>query len=239
MHKIFYVFLFVFYINEPFAQINYDLKIDLLTPAYGDSLLTGAPFDMIFDLINSGPDTIPGGSIVHYRASIFGATLGNFTYTISPYLSPASSITATRSLSIGGGQSTTATFCVKITSVSGPAAGGELDTTNWSSCTQVEYKKINNVSTDDFYLMQPEDKSYVSGQTLFIDVEDIPQSSHLSYSLINIAGQTLLSGRVRVRNFSAKEEVQLPQFSSGIYILLTDNGEGFRNSKKVLVFSGK
>jgi hypothetical protein len=235
MKKLLFFVGAVFSFGFASAQITYDLEMELVSPANNQAIVAGQPFVWAFQISNHGPDAIPTGDTIFFNFTMGSSTLGNYYILLATDFAANTTRNYGDTITITGGSSVSSTqLCMAITRVGGVSAGGEIDPTNWQDCNTISYNN-SGVNTIDYQINTPENLSYFAGGRIFINVKGVMDAKQLTYEVMNIAGQTITSGSVRVENFTAKQEVAMPGVASGIYILRLSDGQKFNSTKKIMI----
>ncbi len=226
-----------------FAQTpSYDLSVELVEPTSTSTINSGQSFTIEVNVNNDGPDAIPAGDTIGVVPLINDNPFMNqnqqpfvFATILQAPIAANGSITFSETFTVSGGNSGTFEFCAELIAVLGVSAGGELDSSNWRNCNNVSYVGPST-STEEFRQLFTEDNSYFFDNTFFVDIKTINSSAdRLNYDLINIGGQSILSGQLPINGNDVKDEITIPTVPSGVYIMRMSDNKNFNSTKKIMI----
>ncbi|MCH8546465.1 MAG: T9SS type A sorting domain-containing protein [Cryomorphaceae bacterium] len=228
-----------------FAQTpSYDLSLDILQPTSGATINSGQSFTIEFEVTNSGPDAIPTGDTIDVIPLAGGNPFLNqqgnpvlLRQVLQSPLAANGSITLSgTNYTITGTNSGSINICGTIFAVRGVAAGGELDSTNWGDCAQTNFVGGGTTSVTEFKQLETENNSYFSNGMFYFDISAIGSTSNrLNYDLVNVAGQSIISGQLPINGNNVKDQVDIPSVPTGVYIMRMNDGKNFNATKKIMI----
>lgn len=192
---------------QVFAQHrSIDLKVTQTSPAQGDTLDIGQPFNISFTIKNLGTDTLTLSDttalylIVDTSSIMFGVG-GNFQDHIdlgAPYLEPGDSAQASFQFTLGNSDGTgwpegPTTFCVKVLPRNEADSIIDPDTTNNKSCATDLYARNPFVSVNDLTNNIGETSVYPNpvGATANFNI-NLQQPDNVKILLRDMTGRTVI-----------------------------------------------
>jgi hypothetical protein len=220
MKNYFLTLLAVLMFSASFSQL--DLETVLVTPTQDTISQHGNQFQP--RVINRGTVAVPAGSILSIKLTMNGATLGNFTFTI----------TATSTLGVGDTLTfsplvitpqvgvTTATYDKICTEINAPTSmGADATPANNTACFWIER---SFVSVDEITL-ENSVKVFATSSKLNLSST---KAETLNYKVYSVSGKLVTSG-----TFTSSKQVDM-NFAKGIYAVVISNGKE-RFTKKIAV----
>lgn len=244
MKKLLFSFTALLGFGVAFAQTpSYDLSVELVQPAASATITSGQSFTIEVNVNNAGPDAIPVGDTIGVVPLIGGQPFQNqqgqpfvFATILQSPIPANGSISFDNNFTVTGTQSGSLTLCAELFAVLGNASGGELDSSNWVDCNSVNFQGGGTTSVNEYKLSVTEDNSYYADGIFYFDVTSINgDAARMNYDLVNVAGQTIISGQLPINVSSVKGQVEIPQVPTGVYIMRMSAGQQFNATKKIMI----
>lgn len=227
-----------------FGQAN--IGIALTSPANNGTITAGTAFNFDVTVNNTGTLAVTTSDTILFAPTLNGSLIGTSTggslvYFSAAGLAAGATTNFTRSINLSGGQGGMVEVCGIVVMI-GPNWNGvtESDTTDNSDCNMVTYN-TNNVSLNEFTLVDLDnisDKSFFDGKVFHVDVRSAVVLKNPVFTLYSLTGQNVMSMDLTNSVSGIVEEINVVDMNlaPGIYVTQISTVDGaFQNSRKIIV----
>ncbi|MCC5918872.1 MAG: hypothetical protein JJU02_16250 [Cryomorphaceae bacterium] len=237
MRRVFTIITF-FSVSFITAQ-TYDLDLELIMnePSTGDTVIENQQIDLVFSLINHGPDTLENGFVFSF-AELYNGNYGQPNFISgSPELKPGDTLNYTMNKTFSGGYSSYFEYCIEFSSISGAAFFPPPDQSKWRSCDSIHYIILADLSFDNNEVTSFQDFSFFDGQSLVIRQEGLLPDQSVEIKLLDMSGRQIERIDIELNGGNSHETVlPWPHHAKGVFLLVTEQRGASPQVKKLMIY---